>query len=161
MLNASGSRGVPTIIGKIMSLAEIQAYPRIKAMCHTGSREICNPAPTDTDDDWLVLIDPEDKDHFYDWFRAAVHDGELMPMDQMWEIGGSHIDGRESEFTSYRKGEFNIIMTTDPLFYQYFEAATTVAKKLNLLDKEDRIMLFNAVMSGKKYDPVEQTEIPF
>lgn len=139
-----------------MSLAEINSYPRIKAIAHTGSREICNPAPTDTDDDWLVLIAPEDKEHFIEWFRWT-HD-EAATMD--WELGGSIIEGRESEFTSLKKGEFNIIMTTDPTYFKYFEAATSVAKKLNLLNKEDRIALFAAVMEGKKYEEPVVVQAP-
>lgn len=129
-----------------MSLAEINSYPRILARAHTGSREICNPPPMDTDDDWLVLIAPEDKDHFLDWYVHGV--GGMI---DLWEVGGSEPLGGESEFKSLKKGEFNIIMTTDPSYFKYFEAATTVAKKLNLLDKQDRIMLFEAVMSGTKY----------
>lgn len=139
-----------------MSLAEINSYPRILAIAHTGSREICNPAPTDTDDDWLVLIAPENKDDFLNFFTEGNElddDFILHPYGPGgWEVGGSNPPGQVSEFTSLKKGEFNIIMTTDPTYFKYFEAATTVAKKLNLLDKQDRIMLFNAVMEGKKYE---------
>jgi len=144
-----------------MSLAEIQAYPRIQKMCRTGSREICNPAPTDTDEDWLVLINPEDEEHFMGWFEIGNRDdgAHIDDMNQWWELGGSHVVGRESEFKSFRKGEFNIIMTSDPLFYKYFEAATSVAKKLNLLNKDDRIMLFNAVMNGTKYEEPQQQAV--
>lgn len=136
-----------------MSLAEIQSYPRIKAIAHTGSREICNPPPMDTDDDWLVLIAPEDKEDFLSFFEiGTISEGDRIQGPSGWEIGGSEPPGEESEFKSLKKGEFNIIMTTDPSYFKYFEAATTVAKKLNLLDKRDRIMLFAAVMQGTKYE---------
>lgn len=145
-----------------MSLAEINSYPRIKAIAHTGSREICNPPPMDTDDDWLMLIAPEDKDHFLNYFQFGIDDpvGQNS-IDVGWQLGGSNPPGGgESEFNSLKKNEFNIIVTTDHTYFKYFEAATTVAKKLNLLDKQDRIMLFAAVMEGKKYEELIFQAVP-
>lgn len=48
------------------------------------------------------------------------------------------------------KGDVNLIVTQDNKFYDRFMAATSVAKRLNLLDKADRIALFQAVLYGNR-----------
>lgn len=108
-----------------------------------GSRVTCDPPPEGTDQDWLVLVKPEAYDAFCDQLQ---HDG--------WEVGGSRIpydhDTREAEqhFNSFTKSEDNLITTASEVFHRRFLAASGVAKKLNLLDKGQRIMLFQAVLYG-------------
>lgn len=115
-----------------------------------GSRVTCDPAPTDTDLDVLVLATPEQ------W--AA----ELSPLLQTinFEKGGSdcgdaggYLQNEPMSFQSFTLGELNLIVTFDTEFYRRFLAATSVAKSLNLLDKPDRINLFQAVLYG---NPVVQ-----
>lgn len=112
------------------------------AVTLVGSRVTCNPPPVDTDQDVLVLIAPE-QGHLF---------GELLSSG--FDIDGSavrdpsdHLAG-DGTFQSFSKGDLNLIITQDPLFAQRFLAATSVAKKLNLLDKADRIDLFQAVLYG-------------
>lgn len=104
-----------------------------------GSRITCNPAPTDTDADYLVLI----KDHAL--FAQAV-------FAQDYTLGGSDVTddnaSPDSVFASYVKGEINLIATTSPVFFKRHMAATSVSKRLNLMDKNDRIALFQAVLYG-------------
>lgn len=105
-----------------------------------GSRVTCNPPPIDTDCDWLVLIDRERETEFM----------EALSTDQ-WELGGSLPDEMNEtppsdRFMSFTKGEDNIIMTNSSIFYRRFMAATSVAKRLNLMNKDDRIALFQAVL---------------
>jgi hypothetical protein len=108
---------------------------------HVGSRVTCNPPPTDTDDDYLLLV----SDH-----RSFRNDVLL----EGFEIGGSMwLDSHtplesEDRFSSYTKGQVNLIVTQDEIFYRKFIAATVVAKRLNLMSKEDRIALFQAVLYG-------------
>ena len=45
--------------------------------------------------------------------------------------------------------EYNIIMTTDNVFYSRFVAATLLCKQLNIEKKEDRIAMFKLVMGDK------------
>jgi hypothetical protein len=104
-----------------------------------GSRRTCVPPPTDTDDDYLVLV----LDHTS--YRVLVlNDG--------FEIGGSvFLDARSrlsgaDRFSSYIRNEVNLIVTMDAVFFEKFMAATYVAKRFNLLNKEDRIALFQAVL---------------
>ena len=116
-----------------------------------GSRVTCNPPPTSTDRDWLVLIDAAK----FDFFAAELlADG--------WEVGGSMIPNDENylpevvRFNSFTKTidgtPENLIVTASPEFHKRFLAASAVAKRLNLLDKGDRIALFQAVLYGAHTD---------
>jgi hypothetical protein len=121
-----------------------------------GSRVTCNPAPTGTDQDWLVWIDDKDYDQF------AQH---LLSSD--WEVGGSLIPNdanylpQSQRFNSFTKGEDNVIATASEEFHRRFLAASATAKRLNLLEKEDRIALFQAVLYGVTTDPDFGQASPF
>ena len=106
---------------------------------HVGSRVTCDPVSTGTDDDWLVLV-PESNSIC-----------EIL-LALGWTVDGSHINCPiwNSVFHSMSSGELNLIITDKPDFYRRFLAATHVAKKLNLLKKEDRIALFQACLYGNK-----------
>ncbi len=97
----------------------------------TGSSYICNPPITNTDIDFVIYS--QDWDKLHDWceknaFKTNFEDYEL------------------EEFRSYKRGIINLIVTFDATFYKRFVKATEVAKKLNLLDKQQRIDLFDFVM---------------
>lgn len=122
-----------------------------------GSRITCNPAPTDTDQDVLVLAD------LNTW---GLHLEPLL-VTGGFEKGGSdcgdsagYMGNTPLSFQSFTFGELNLIVTFDPEFYRRFMAATAVSKSLNLLDKTDRVMLFQAVLYGNG-PVVEQPVIPF
>lgn len=110
-----------------------------------GSRVTCNPPPTDTDQDWLALVPGRQWTAFSD---ALTGEG--------WEIGGSMVPNGENylpadqRFLSFTKGIDNIIATCSLEFYKRFLAATSVSKRFNLLDKGDRIALFQAVLYAKE-----------
>jgi len=100
----------------------------------TGSRVICDPPPTDTDQDIMVLVE-----------RGAlgyVH-SDMEAND--WELGGSYIE--TDKWRSYKSGIYNILVTDDPEYFEAFRRATDKAKELNLLKKEDRIKLFTEILS--------------
>jgi hypothetical protein len=112
----------------------------VKRITPVGSRETCNPAPEDTDEDWLIL----------------VHEGRLRNVTARLEEAGYTVDGHDrydttetSGFVSWRSGEVNVIVTEDPEFHDRFVAATSIAKRLNLLSKSDRVALFQAVLYGR------------
>ena len=113
-----------------------------------GSRVTCNPPPEDTDRDFLVLV-PRDK-------YAAFCDALLL---DGWEVGGSLIPidhderGEEAHFNSFTRDGDNIIATASAVFHRRFLAASAVARKLNLMDKRQRIMLFQAVLYAAIADP--------
>lgn len=117
------------------------------ALALVGSRVTCNPAPQDTDQDVLVLL-------------SAGEAARLIPelMGAGFCVDGSDIrDPREhlgagDTFQSFSLGDLNLILTQDGLFYRKFMAATSVAKRLNLLNKADRVALFQAVLYGNFED---------
>lgn len=124
---------------------------------HTGSRVICNPPPEDTDDDYLFLCN-----------EGSLPALEKKLLADGFKIGGSGGRGVAlykkpdpfdfSAFASYKKGSSNIILTMNPEYFTRFGNATKLAKRLNLLKKEDRVTLFEAVVRDQypkeemKYD---------
>lgn len=111
-----------------------------------GSRVTCNPAPTDTDADYLCMLHPKHHDN------SGGNFDHLMSQ-AGWRLGGSQPTDEgavdpHSVFWSYTKGEVNLIVTKSPIFFSRFMAATSVAKRLNLMVKADRIALFQAVLYG-------------
>ncbi len=103
----------------------------------TGSRYICTPPVTDTDDDYVVLVQDT---------RSFIHDARNAG----YEASAKDSCADHSEFMSFRKDDINLIVTDDLAFFGRFNAATEVAKRLNLRNKNDRIMLFQAVLYGKE-----------
>lgn len=98
----------------------------------TGSRVICSPAPTDTDEDWAVLL------------SGTAKDNQTF-LDQLKKDGWKHEgDDRypDTNFFSWRKGELNLILFTSAYEYSQYRHSTHIATALNLLEKEDRITLF-------------------
>lgn len=111
-----------------------------------GSRVTCNPAPTGTDEDWLVLTSK--------YLKLVSRLSNAYGFDR----GGSEVEDEDDShfgFSSLKLGEINLIVTGNEKFYSRFLAASSVAKRLNLLDKSDRIALFDAVIHGKACQPKE------
>lgn len=88
-----------------------------------GSRVTCDPPVVDTDRDFLCLVENA---------NAFIKAAETR-------------DGR-SDFCSLSDGEINLIATESKEFYDKFMVATRLATRLNLLNKDDRIALFQAVL---------------
>lgn len=120
----------------------------IKSLCKrfepVGSRVTCNPAPTDTDEDFLALVSDENFNKFYE---HLMHAG--------YELGGS-IPFNENDlspdecFCSFALGDINIIATESDVFFDRFMIATAEATRLNLLVKADRIALFQSILYAKE-----------
>ena len=128
-------------------MTELALLPFVKSITPVGSRVTCDPPPLDTDRDWLVLIDAADENKLM----------EYLSTDQ-WQIGGSLPDDEnntpaELRFISFTKSVENVIVTSSEEFHRRFIAATSVAKMLNVLKKEHRIALFQAVLYANKVDP--------
>ena len=101
----------------------------------TGSRETCNPAPTDTDVDFVVFArDPR-------VVRCIAQAG-------FTNTSAPHVDtyGGSGPFETFRCGEVNLIVTYDERFYDAWCGATMIAKRLNLMNKADRIALFQGFL---------------
>lgn len=107
-----------------------------------GSRVTCDPAPTDTDEDHLVWVWPDDLDATLEALEAAGY----REAEAYATYAGNARTDWGANFLSLRNGEINILLTTSETFFRRFVAASSVAERLNLLDKEDRICLFQAVL---------------
>lgn len=104
----------------------------------TGSRYICTPEPegTEHDRDFIVRIE-----------ETELSTIEELLAEDGWRNGGSAEE--DEDFVSYKKVASdgitdNLILTHTKSYYRKFLAMTTVAKRLNLLDKADRVALFRA-----------------
>lgn len=98
----------------------------------TGSHYICNPPVTDTDIDIMLYVKDLDQS-----FNLMINAGALCPNDGLYF---------EEIFKSFRSGKFNYLITDNILYFGDFKLATETAKKLNLLKKDDRISLFEAIV---------------
>jgi hypothetical protein len=119
-----------------------------------GSRITCDPPPTETDEDWIVLSE-DNKGKFT----------KVLLDEYGFEKGGSDLVDEEDwdedySFVSLKLGRVNLIITSSPDFYRRFLAASSVAKRLNLLRKDDRIALFQAVLYGNQCFTREENELP-
>ena len=103
-----------------------------------GSRVTCDPAPKDTDEDYLV-------------FSVDELEAETHLTDQGFKLEGLpgfYTGNDNGRFRSYRRGELNVIVTPEFEFFERFMTATALAKRFNLARKEDRIALFQAILYG-------------
>lgn len=112
----------------------------------TGSRYICDPAPTDTDEDWVCYVKDLD--------TAAA---ELEALGFVTEgLPGFYTGNNNGKFLSMRRDELNLILTPEKEFYDLFVAGTVLAQRLNILNKGDRIALFQIILYGVHADNLEQ-----
>lgn len=111
----------------------------------TGSRHICDPSPTDTDEDYLVLLPTAE-------VMEKLTD-ELEAKGFEWDHGAEYEGGAENTFNSYRRGKLNLILTADGDFAKRHQVATNICKTLNLLKKPHRVMVFQGVLYGNHFNP--------
>ncbi|AEP08930.1 hypothetical protein [Micavibrio aeruginosavorus] len=108
----------------------------------TGSKFICNPPVLDTDEDYV-----------FDCSEVGQADaaGEFLSGYGFYvlDMADDEYDDIRENFTSYRLGDLNFIICNNKLFYKKFVLATQLSAELNLLKKEDRILLFQAILYGK------------
>jgi len=116
---------------------QISGYGMLSAIA-VGSRCTCDPAPIDTDQDWLA-------------FESDLFSDRLEKLDNGLQLDGWTLCGGEDKypdmFQSWRRGDDNLIVA-DSHYYAAFKAASVLAKRFNLLNKKDRIDLFHAVRFG-------------
>lgn len=111
-----------------------------------GSRETCHPSPADTDEDFLVEIGARS---WSDAVAKVVH--ALCEAGFKWEGSEHYQDAAANGFMSWRRGTLNLIVTTNGNFANKHRVATALCKRLNLLSKQDRIAVFQAVLYGKEW----------
>lgn len=118
----------------------------VEQIAPTGSREICDPAPMDTDLDIICLVETLDDMHgIPDHIRLAF---EKIGFIHTSGLHNEEYEGCESDIDCYQFGEINLIVIWDKDFYRDFLLATTLCKSLNVLDKEKRIKIFQEILYG-------------
>ena len=119
----------------------------------TGSNYICNPPVTNTDIDQMFLVSnlTETKEALImdGWVICGTDKGDLYPDDY-------------SDWLAFRKGNNNALCTNNVDYYLKFYKATELAKKQNLLNKQDRINLFSKItgrQNQKKPRPLNNINV--
>uniref|UniRef100_A0AAU7J8U8 Resolvase/invertase-type recombinase catalytic domain-containing protein n=1 Tax=Xanthomonas phage MK21 TaxID=3148942 RepID=A0AAU7J8U8_9CAUD len=108
----------------------------------TGSSYTVEPPVTDTDIDYLVLV--QDFCHAIKTLSKAG-----------WTMCSGDYDEDEGFRTAWdalRKGVFNVMVTDDLGWYQRAVDATYICKRRNIKDKKDRIIVFLWVRDGLDLD---------
>lgn len=134
----------PSSWGYIKEKEELPMNPfldKVLKMEYVGSRVTCSPAPTDTDEDVLLLTDD---------LSTLIGDCIEVGFTQDGEVGRAY----PKEFVSLRSGTMNFIVTDNEEFFKKFMLATHVCKFLNLKSKADRICVFQAILYGNEYGGV-------
>lgn len=124
----------------------------------TGSRVICNPPPTDTDEDWVVQISHPHRRIIFKQFLLADGWEECVGegYDECSELDtpAEEETGTEMGFFAFRKGEYNIILIKNHYSFRLWATATALAKGFNLIDKQQRVRLFRTILYGEEvYTP--------
>jgi len=101
----------------------------------TGSREICRPAPTDTDADFVVL-------------GMGRRGGDLTNFGFTHTNLDTSNDYQDTDIETYRRGEVNLIVVFDKTEFWKWKVATAAAKQMNIKEKRRRIALFQGVLYG-------------
>lgn len=103
-----------------------------------GSRVTCSAPPESSDFDFLVEA-------------PGVDVSGVLTAAEFSREGGELYAGQANVFTSWRRGDVNFIVTSDPEFARRHRAAGHVCKSLNLMVKADRVLVFQAVLYGNKF----------
>ena len=122
----------------------------------TGSRAICNPAPTNTDEDWVIQVTSLERLKLFRDF--LTEDGWEHNVGEQYE---GHMDlfseeGELSGFASFKKGVFedettyNILLVGSHAAFRLWTTATGLAKAMNLTKKSERVDLFRAILYNEE-----------
>lgn len=109
----------------------------------TGSRYICDPPVMNTDIDFIVLVG-----------EMAIAVLDLVSAGWKRPNNGEGY-GDKSYLTTFRRGEYNLIVMTDRKKFDKWVKATEEAKKKNLTKKEDRVALFESILNPRKVSNVD------
>ena len=121
-----------------MDLKDLPEFNPVET-ANVGSKVICNPIPEKSDTDYLFLVSDLSRDTKY-------------LLESGWRTGGSKDVMSTSSWASLKKynRKFkiyeNFILTDDPMIFDSFVRATKLCKKLNLLKKEDRVTVHEALI---------------
>lgn len=114
-----------------------------------GSYECCDPIPENADIDILFLLDSENVFEFID---LVLQQGFII--DSNYHITMLDFIFEHKGFVSWKKKDclMNLLITLDIDFYERFNLATAVCKRLNVQDKKHRKIIHAAILYKKFLD---------
>lgn len=104
-------------------------------MMQTGSSVICDPPVTDTDIDFVIYT--KNLDRLSTWL---INEGFKKTSKDEYEI-----EDLQNQFCCFRLHVVNLIVVSDKEIFNKWVEATTLAKRLNLRIKQQRIELFKYI----------------
>lgn len=125
----------------------------------TGSRVICKPAVEGTDEDFVIFTDNLHllrRELEALGYKLSAHDKEK------YKLAKNDPFQQYNTFDAYRHpdNDDNLIVTNIASDFTRWKVATLVATELNVVDKQQRIMLFRAIRSGGLlFTPAENIEL--
>jgi hypothetical protein len=106
-----------------------------------GSRVTCSPPPMDTDEDFLLLV--EDLTEAVQKLKSIGFSTNMTDEQEEEYKKLSMVSG--GRFKSLRFGDVNYIVTQSAFFFDRFMTATHICKTLNVMDKKQRVLIFDGV----------------
>lgn len=162
----------------------VAAYePYFLRILPTGSRVICSSPAKNSDEDYMILIDVDKQEALFEkldadgWLiggslgenadtlnekHTILEDGTLSNehLFQSWkryEIPATYNDYGDT--TAPAEGiELNLLVTCNEDYFNDFTRATMLAKALNLENKQNRVILFEALTRDVWPDPNKKKE---
>lgn len=121
------------------SLPEAKIFP-------SGSRYVCNPPVLYTDVDFLIYTEKS----------IAAELRALGFKESRW-VDYSGVE--DKEFSAWRKGVLNLIVTSSSHYAETFHSATHASRRLNVRTKYHRVLLHEA-FKGNSVDVKDQANCP-
>ena len=115
-----------------------------------GSRVTCSPPPTDTDEDFLLLVD--DLGEAVNKLKEIGFDTGMTEEQEAEYVALQQTSG--NRFKSLRFGDLNYIVTQSAFFFDRFMTATHICKTLNVMDKKQRILIFSGVFGDSHLNKI-------
>lgn len=113
-----------------------------------GSRVTCSVFSENSDFDWLVSTNPEGFGRSSDAITSDVVT-YLTSQGFEWEGSKKHYQNVAGDgFMSWRKDDINFIISSSQNFIRQHKIATALCKKIDVLNKQHRIAIFQAILYG-------------
>ena len=124
----------------------------------TGSRAICNPAPTNTEEDWVIQVTHLERLQLFRDFLTEdgwEHNvGEQYNADDNPDLFSEGGDTYLYSFASFKKEVegtvYNILLVGSHAAFRLWTTATGLAKAMNLTKKSERVELFRAILYNEE-----------
>ena len=137
-------------------LDDVIATLRRDASCNVemcGSKVTCDPPPEGTDTDYRVEV--PDNDKTVNLVVNLLHTAGFE-----WESNEHYQLAARDGFMSWRRDDVNFIVIANPELNRRHRLATELCRKLNLMKKADRIMVFQAILYDNVDYSIVEVDLP-